>query len=203
MGFLDSILGRSRPKAPDLDALFQVPSAAITLFAALGLRPTGSGSVCYRGALGPAFAQLQDETSALLTAGDPDVAVRTVTDGFGFTWTVLDSPAASEGEVAGPAVADLCTALHAVNTSLEVQGFGSGLLCTVVPFEDASGQRVGLVYLYKQGTFYAFAPERGASARDPRRNNLLEIQVRDTLSAELPVEKDLQRWMALWDAPGL
>jgi hypothetical protein len=67
-----------------------------------------------------------------------------------------------------------------------------------VPFHDASGRTFGLVYLYKQGTFYAFAPT-GAKSRD----NLLEIQVRDTLAGELPMEQDLQRWLALWGAPGL
>lgn len=203
MGFFDSILGRSKPKGPDLDALFQVPSAALTLFAGLGLKPAGTGTVCYRGALGPAFAQVESEVVDLLAAADSEMAVRTTTDGFGFTWMVIDSPAAGAGDVAGPAVSDLCTALHAVNTSLEVQGFGHGLLCTLVPFVSASGQRVGLVYLYKQGTFYPFAPLPGANARDPRRDNLLEIQVRDVLGGELPVEKHLQRWLALWDAPGL
>jgi hypothetical protein len=67
-----------------------------------------------------------------------------------------------------------------------------------VPFTDPSGRRVGLVYLYKQGTFYPFAPT-GPQQRD----NLLEIQVRDTIAGELPVEKDLSRWLAVWDAPGL
>ena len=93
----------------------------------------------------------------------------------------------------------LCTDLHAVNTSLEAQGFGGGLLCTMVPFADAAGRRVGLVYLYKQGTFYPFAPVPG----EQRRDNLLELQLRDQLAGELPMEKDLQRWLAVWDAPGL
>ena len=92
----------------------------------------------------------------------------------------------------------MCTDLHAVNTSLESQGFGSGLLCSVVPFVDVSGRRVGLVYLYKQGTFYAFAPTDSQT-----RDNLLEISVRDQLKAELPMETDLSRWFALWGAPGL
>ena len=67
-----------------------------------------------------------------------------------------------------------------------------------MPFADGGGHRVGLVYLYKQGTFYPFAP-RGPQQRD----NLLEIQVRDAVSGELPVETDLSRWLAVWDAPGL
>ena len=67
-----------------------------------------------------------------------------------------------------------------------------------MPFADASGRRVGLVYLYKQASFYAFAPS-GPQARD----NLLEMQIRDTLTGELPMEQDLSRWLALWGAPGL
>jgi hypothetical protein len=92
----------------------------------------------------------------------------------------------------------LCTDLHGVNTTLESEGFGHGLLCSLIPFEDATGRRVGLVYLYKKGTFYPFAPT-GPRQRD----NLLELQVRDTLRAELPIEPELSGWMALWGAPGL
>ncbi|MGZ4487134.1 MAG: PspA-associated protein PspAB, partial [Nocardioides sp.] len=55
MGLWETITGRSRPKTADLDALFLVPSAAVTLQTALGLRPTGAGAVCFRAASGPAF----------------------------------------------------------------------------------------------------------------------------------------------------
>jgi len=190
MGFWDVVTGRTRPKAANLDSLVLVPSAAVTLQASLGLAPTGEGSVCYRAAAGAAFQQTQDEVVTLLNEDPtaPDVAVSR--DDFGFTWLVAHRDPADTG--------GLCTDLHAVNTALEAQGFGAGLLCSVVPFADASGRRVGLVYLYKQGTFYPFAPTSRQS-----RDNLLEIQVRDQLAGELPMERDLGRWLALWGAPGL
>lgn len=191
MGLWESVLGRSKPKQPDLNSLFLVPSAAITLQAGLGLQPTGSGSVCFRAAAGAAFAQTQDDVVALIRDDDQAPEVRTTQDSYGFTWLVVDG---DPGDVAG-----LCTDLHAVNASLQAQGFGHGLLCTVVPFADHAGRRVGLVYLYKQGTFYPFAPVPG----EQRRDNLLELQLRDALAGELPMEKDLQRWLAVWDAPGL
>ncbi len=50
MGLWTSLLGRSRPKQANLDALFLVPSAAITLETTLGYRPTGDGAVCFRAA---------------------------------------------------------------------------------------------------------------------------------------------------------
>jgi hypothetical protein len=95
-------------------------------------------------------------------------------------------------------VGGLCTDLHAVNTTLEMAGFGPGLLCSLIPFADPAGRRVGLVYLYKKGTFYPFAPT-GPQERD----NLLELHVRDTLQDELPIEPELSGWLALWGAPGL
>ena len=117
---------------------------------------------------------------------------RPSTDEFGFTWLqVHRAPDDPEG------MAGLCTDLHAVNTTLESEGFGPGLLCSLIPFADPTGRRVGLVYLYKKGTFYPFAPT-GPQQRD----NLLELQVRDTLRAELPIEPELSGWMALWGAPG-
>ncbi|MQW76552.1 hypothetical protein GHK92_11750 [Nocardioides sp. dk4132] len=193
MGFLDAILGRTKPKQANLDSLFLVPGAAITLETTLGLRPTGDGSVCYRAASGLAFSQVQKEILDLVRSTGEAPDVRVVQDGYGYTWVEVDREE-------GAAVDGLCTALHAVNTSLEGQGFGPGLLCTLIGFEDGDGRRVGLVYLYKQGTFYPFAPATGAREQ---RDNLLELQVRDALAGELPVEQDLSRWLAVWGAPGL
>ena len=188
MGFWDALRGRTTPKRANLDALFAVPSAAITLEAAAGLTPTGLGAVCFRAAEGAAFAQTQADVVALIDADGETPPVEEITDGFGFTWLVCRNDD----------LAALCTDLHAVNTSLQAQGFGTGLLCSVVPFAGPDGRRVGVVYLYKRGTFYPFAPQEGE-----RRDNLLELQVRDLLDGELPIEADLQRWLAVWGAPGL
>jgi hypothetical protein len=188
--FWGAITGRTTPKQANLDSLFLVPSAAVTLQTTLGFVPTGTGSVCFRAPDGAAYHQMEEEVLALLreATDKPDVQVHH--DDFGFTWLVVDRV---DDDVEG-----LCTDLHAVNAALEEQGFATGLLCSLVPFHDAAGRTVGLVYLYKQGTFYPFAPQ-GPQQRD----NLLEIQVRDLLKDDLPVEPQLSRWMPLWGAPGL
>ena len=67
MGFLDTILGRTKPAQPNLDELFSLPTAAITLDAAMDLVPTGTGSVCFRAAEGKAFATSR-RTSASCSA---------------------------------------------------------------------------------------------------------------------------------------
>jgi hypothetical protein len=188
MGFLDTLRGRRTVPKANLDALFQLPDAAVTLETAAGFKPTGAGAVCYRAAAGGAAVQTQADIVALLDADDDGPDVEKAVDGFGFTWLVSHQDDMSL----------LCTDLHAINLVLQEQGYGDSVLCSLVPFRDAAGRTVGVVYLYKQGTFYPFAPT-GPQSRD----NLLEIQIRDQLAAELPIEKDLSRWMALWGAPGL
>ena len=189
MGLWSTITGRSKPVRANLDALFSLPAAAVTLQTSGGFTPTGIGSVCYRVAEGAAFAQAQRDVVTLLdNDDDPDVELST--DSFGFSWLLArQSP---------DDLSALVTDLHTVNTSLEDQGFGPSLLCSLVGFTDPAGRTLGLVYLYKQGTFYPFVPT-GPQSRD----NLLELQVRDLVRDDLPVEEDLHRWMPLWGAPGL
>ncbi|MFI9590683.1 hypothetical protein [Nonomuraea sp. NPDC052265] len=185
MGWLDSLLGRSKPVKPNLDALFALPSAAVTLQAATGLVPTGLGSVSFRAAEGGAFATLESDVKALLGG-----RVEESDDGYGYTWLLVRR--------APDDVGDLVTELHAVNSSLESAGFGPSLLCSLVSFADPGGKRLAVVYLYKRGTFYPFAPLPGN-----RRDNALELQVRGALEGELPLEADLSRWFPVWGAPGL
>ena len=191
MGFMDVVLGRRKQAKPNLDQLFAVPSAAVTLQVAGDFRPTGVGSVCYRANEGAAFATMQDDVQQLLDA-DNGPEVERVTDDFGFTWLVCRQPS--------DAVSDLVTELHAVNRALEDNGFGASLLCSLVAFERPDGRRLGLVYLYKRGTFYPFAPVGGGREQ---RDNAMELQVRGMLASDLPLETDLSRWMAIWGAPGL
>lgn len=187
VGFLDALLGRSRPVPPSLDALFGLPSAAVTLQAATGLRPTGVGSVAFKSAEGAAFAALRQEAGELLALDGG--RFRAETDAYGFTWLVRS---ANPDDVSG-----LVGDLHTVNSTLVDAGFGSALLCTVVGFTDGT-HPVGLVYLYKRGSWYPFAP-RGPERRDTS----LELQVRSVLEGELRMESDLSRWFPVYGAPGL
>ncbi|MFJ1604320.1 hypothetical protein ACIOHS_13245 [Streptomyces sp. NPDC088253] len=194
MGFLDILLGRTKAVAPDLDQLFGLPSAAVTLEAAAGFTPTGTGAVCFASVEGGAFAQAHQEVQELLDAdaertGPP---VEVSRDEYGYSWLVSrrepdDLPA-------------LVSDLHAVNSALEGSGFGPQLLCSVAGFQDTGQRRLGLVYLYKRGTFYPFAPLAGQSQR---RDNALELQVKAALADDLRIEQDLSRWFPIWGAPGL
>ena len=90
-----------------------------------------------------------------MSASEGAPKVTTSVDEFGFTWLSVDHESL---DPANPDITGLVTDLHAVNTTLEMNGFGPGLLCSLIAFEGADGRSVGLIYLYKQGTFYPFVP---------------------------------------------
>ncbi|MET8780874.1 hypothetical protein [Streptomyces sp. NPDC004589] len=194
MGFLDILLGRTKPVAPDLDQLFALPSAAVTLEAAAGFTPTGTGAVCFATVEGGAFSQTNREVQALLDAdvdrSGPPVELQR--DDYGYSWLV--------SRRTPDQLPALVNDLHAVNSAMEINGFGPQLLCSMAGFQDARGRRLGLVYLYKRGTFYPFAPLAGPGER---RDNALELQIKATLTDDLRIEQDLGRWFPVWGAPGL
>ena len=190
MGFLDTLLGRTKPAPPNLDQLFQLPGALLTLEAGTDFRPTGAGSVCFRAAEGKAFTDIENEVTQLLNMGKDATPVQVSVDRYQFTWVLSrHSPDDPEG---------LVTDLHAVNSTLELNGFGPQLLCTIVACKDSGGRSLGLVYLYKRGAFYPFAPLSGQ-----QRDNALELQIRGVLGSDLKIEPDLTRWMPIWGAPGM
>jgi hypothetical protein len=190
VGFLDTLLGRTKPVQPNLDALFSLPTAAVTLQASMGFAPTGTGSVCFRAAEGRAFQDIEADVRQLLSMGTDAATVEVTRDSYGFTWLVCRH---SSDDMEA-----LVTDLHAVNTSLADGGFGPQLLCTLVGFTDPRGRKLGIVYLYKRGTFYPFAPTTGE-----RRDNALELEARGNIGSDLPIEADLSRWFPVWGAPGL
>lgn len=189
MRFLDVLLGRTKPVRPNLDVLFAIPGAATALEAGLGLRAEGAGAVCFRTAEGALAERARAEATQLLGV-DRGGEVEVSRDEYAYTWVTCRRADAD--------LAALVTGLHAVNTTLVEAGFGAGLLCTVVGFVTGDGRPVGLVYLFKRGTVYPFAPVGGT-----RRDNALELQIRARLEGELPVEPDLGRWFPLWSAPPL
>ncbi|MDQ3931786.1 MAG: hypothetical protein M3252_02970 [Actinomycetota bacterium] len=187
MRFLDVLLGRTKRKQANLDALFALPGAAVGLEAELGLRPAGAAGVCFRPSSGQVFAETEGEIRDLLamSAKESGAEFAHSADAYGYQWvTVRD-----------PDLEDLVTAVHLVNATLEERGFGPQLLASVFAF--AADARVAyLIYLYKRGTFYPFVP-----SGEEQRDNQAELQLRGALSEDLPIEQDLQRWFPIWGVP--
>jgi hypothetical protein len=188
VGLRDTLLGRTKQVAPKLDNLFALPTAALTLQSELDLVTSGEAGLCFKSGSGEATSATDDDLKELLNF-EEDAKVTFTTDELGFKWLVIDDAD----------VSSLVTRIHSANTTMVEHGFGPRLLCAVfgfVPQTPPGEGSVRMVYLLKQGTFYPFAPT-GKEQRD----NELELRIRSFLEEDLPMEKDLARWMALWNLP--
>lgn len=230
MGLLDSLLGRTKPVRPNLDALFSLPSAALTLESAAGLVLSGRAGVCWMPPAGRSPADIQKEITELLEMPDDGAGVGQPTaesppegtpegtpagaavsagagagagaaqtagtltqaeDAFGYRWLLLDDTD----------VSDLVSRVHLVNSLLSENGWGPQLLCSVFgvvpgPSSDTTEHPFFLVYLFKRGSFYPFAP-----TGNERRDSELELRIRSIVGSDLPFEQDLSRWFPMWDLP--
>lgn len=189
MGLFDTILGRTKQVQPDLDALFSLPTAALTLETQLDLVTSTHAGLCFKAGSGESAIVSDQEIHDLLMVDEADHQVQLTNDDLGFTWLVITDAD----------VPSLVTRIHGANTTLVEHGLGPRLLCAVfgfVPKSPPGDGDVRLVYLLKSGTFYPFAPRDGQ-----RRDNELELRVRSLVNTDLPFEKDLTKWMALWGLP--
>ena len=70
MGLFDTLLGRTKPVKANLDALFALPSAAVTLQVTSGLVSTRKAGVCFKPPAGQNFTDMQTELEKMLELGD-------------------------------------------------------------------------------------------------------------------------------------
>ena len=191
MGLRDVLFGRKQLKDAAGERLFAISTARITLETELDLRSTGAAGVCFKALSAGEFVRAENELQQLLdaVAVESGSKLERHTDEFGFEWLVV-----RDGDFE-----DLVTTVHLVASELESRGFGPQLLAAVFPFERKGfdGGRVYWIYGFKRGAFWPFVPK----GEDKERDNAEELELKAKLEKELPVEQDLSRWFAVFDAP--
>lgn len=202
MGLLNTIMGRTKPVQANLDSLFGLPSASITLQSAAGMALSGRAGVCYKPPTGQGFGDMQAEVMKLLDM-EGDCTLRTAEDSYGYHWVVVENPD----------IEALVTEIHLINSSLSDSGWGPQLLCSVFGVASLPGGADSdataapgpttvlastgfLVYLFKRGTFYPFWPDG-----KEHRNIEQELKLKSLVANDLSLETDLDRWFPLWDLP--
>ena len=188
MGLFDVLRGKPKATRPNLDRIFAMTTAEMTLKINLEMEPQPVSGVCFRPVDMSLFTQVMQEIDELIHEGDGHDATTTrrEKDDHGFQWIVIEDPQ----------FGDLVTATHHVNQGLQDSGFGEQLLCSLFSFQPVDGDTAHLVYGYKRGSFYPFTP-----TGDHERNNTAEIRLAESLKGELPIEEELERWYPLWDHP--
>jgi len=188
VGLADVLFGRKKLKEAQEERLFALSTARVTLDVELGLRPGGRAAVVFKALSSGDFVRVENELQELLdvAARDTGSRVSRKEDEFGFNWIVVQDPD----------LEDLVATVHLVGSELKARGFGPQLLASLFRF-DGYRHPVYFVYGYKRGAFWPFVP----TGNDKTRDNAKELELKAKLEAELPIEQDLTRWLALFDAP--
>jgi hypothetical protein len=188
MSFLDRLLGTSKPVASKTENLFAMSTAVITLQTSLHLEPTNEGMLCFSAIESVQFDELRRDITELLRirANDTQSQMSARADEYGYQWAVLRT---KEFE-------DLVTTIHMLSEELKARGFGDRLLASIFRFKDEEGRSVFWIYNYKRGAFYPFVPRPGQ-----QRDNAYELRLSTMMGRELPIEKELERWYAIWGIP--
>ncbi|MGZ4863950.1 MAG: PspA-associated protein PspAB [Halobacteriota archaeon] len=184
MGFLDSLLGRTKGIAPKVDSLFSMATAYITLNTEFSLRSTGKAGICFMPVESGDFAQCENEIVELLKISETAFEVKQ--DEFGYAWVV----------VTDAQFENLVSDIYAVSSTLIDGGYGEQVLCAVFPFLNQKS--AFWIYSYKRGNFYPFVP---VEPTQRKRDYAYEFRLRSVLQRELPIEQELERWYPLWDMP--
>jgi len=188
VGFLDVAFGRKRLKEASEERLFALSTAQVTMNVELGLKTAGAAAVVFKPLSAGEFVRAENELQALLdsVAQSAGSKVERKNDDLGFEWLI----------VRDPDIEDLVTTVHLVGSELQARGFGPQLLAGVFPFTGAK-HKVYWIYGYKRGAWWPFVP----TGEGQERANAEELELKAKLEKELPIEPDLTRWLALFDAP--
>jgi hypothetical protein len=187
MALRDALFGRKKLAEPKDDRLFALSTATVTLETELGLKPAGIAAVTFKPLSSGDFARVDTDLESLLQAAAKSAGstVERKTDQYGYEWVI----------VRDPDFEDVVTTVHTVSSELTAQGFGGQLLAAAFRFEGGANP-VYWIYGFKLGTFWPFIP-----CGENQRDNATELELKAKLEQELPVEKDLTRWLALFDLP--
>jgi hypothetical protein len=188
MGLTDILFGRKRLKEASGEKIFALSTAQVTLDVELGLKPAGAAAVCFKPLSAGDFVRAENELQELLelAARDTGSRLRRKSDEYGFEWLIVEDPDFE----------DLVTTVHLVGSELKARGFGPQLLAAIFRF-DGGKHPVYFIYGYKRGAFWPFVP----TGKDQERDNSEELELKAKLERELPIEPDLARWFAMFDAP--
>jgi hypothetical protein len=229
MGLFSSLMGKTKPVQSNLDNLFALPSASITLQSAAGMSCSGHAGVCFKPPTGQGFEEMQAEVVKLLSM-DGASGFSKAEDSYGYHWLVVDDADIEE----------LVTRVHMVNSSLSDAGWGPQLLCSVFGLARLSGSTAagdpalgsaadnpasdplpdplfdpsapmpeptaGPGHVVPSTSYLVYLFKRGTfypfvpEGRE-KRNIEQELKLKSLVADDLTIESDLDRWFPLWDLP--
>jgi len=179
---------RKRPSGVSRDRLFALSTAQVTLESELGMKSAGVAAVIFKPMSAGEFTRAESDLEQLLgsVAAESGSKIERKSDKFGFEWLI----------VRDPDIEDQVTAANLIASELSDAGFGPQLLAAAFRFSGKK-EAVYWIYGFKNAKFWPFIPTGDGESRD----NAEELELKAKLEKELPIEPDLTKWLALYDAP--
>ena len=206
MGLGDILFGRKKLKGPARDRLFALTTSAVTLDVECGLQPAGAGAVVFKPLSAGDFARVEQDVEQLLhgVAADAGSTIERKSDTYGFEWVIVRDPDLDAVVAAVDHVVGVAHERGVPRGSLDSHRSLAGLPLvyevnqrrTAFRFDGEGSHPVYWIYGFKTGTFWPFVP-----TGEQQRDNARELELKAKLEKELPVEQDLSKWFALFDAP--
>jgi hypothetical protein len=189
MGFLDVLRGKRELKQPAPDRLFAMSTAFVKMDMELALKSSGKAAIVFQPLATADFDGIVKDMEEVVegTGSDVGTKVTKTDDEYGYRWMVLEDPDFD----------DLVVGVNAVSGAIQGGGYGDRILAAVFSFRDEQNRPVYWIYNYKRGSFYPFVPAGG----DQQRDNERELRLKAQIGADLPVERELERWFPLWGIP--
>ena len=152
------------------------------------MKSAGVAAVIFKPMSAGEFVRAESDLEQLLdsVASESGSKIERKTDSFGFEWLI----------VRDNDLEDLVNAANLIASELSDAGFGPQLLAAAFRFFGTK-EPVYWIYGFKNAKFWPFIPTGDGENRD----NAEELELKAKLEKELPIEPDLTKWLALYDAP--
>ena len=188
MGIFSALFGSGKLKKGNRDQFFAITTAGITLQSLANIKLSENAGLVFNPVESVFFSNLETEMRQLLEISKQetgtDFEVRD--DEFGTKWVVLHD---KDFE-------DLVTTIHLMGEQITEHGYGDRLLAAVFRM-DFEGKPAYWIYNIKRGNFYPMV-----LAGKQLRDNAAEMRMGELMKQEnMPVERSLEQWYALWGIP--
>jgi hypothetical protein len=192
LNFFKRLLKNTRYHVNDYDidsgSLFSLSSARITLETRLNLKSTGKAALGLKNVSGRIFAETVEEIKNFLDISkrESDLSYRLMNDSYDYIWIVFQS-----GKVG-----DIISSISATGEIVHDKGFSKQLFVAVFQFSNYNGIKSDhyLVYNYATNKFYPFV-----LLSKNERDNKIENEIMETVSNEIPFERDESLWYPIWN----
>lgn len=171
-------------KKADPNDLIALSRVSLAIETEMNYEPARTAALAFSDIDSTDFDKALDEVKGVIqNSDDTQDANLDIEDIHGTQWIVVQDES----------IESLVANLQYGASAMESVKYSSRLLAAVLPFENEENNKIYVIYSFRRGKFYPFAPE-GLNDR----NSKIERRLSTILEDEIDVEQDKNYWYPLW-----